>query len=83
MVEVRDTENWSENLKESDHVENLDIYGMIILSRILFTWLIIVGSGSDESIFEHSQVIITTKYKTVTDFDTTNHSTPVYSVYFR
>jgi hypothetical protein len=32
---------------------------------------------------EHSQVVITTKYKTVTAFHTTNHSTLIYSIYFQ
>jgi hypothetical protein len=32
---------------------------------------------------EHSQVVITTKYNTVTDFHTTNHSSLIYSVYFQ
>jgi hypothetical protein len=32
---------------------------------------------------EHSQVVTTTKYNTVADFHTTNHSTLTYSVYFQ
>jgi hypothetical protein len=31
---------------------------------------------------EHLQIVITIKYDTVTGFHTTDHSTPVYSVYF-
>jgi hypothetical protein len=29
----------------------------------------------------HLQIVTTTKYNTVTDFHTTNHSTPFFSVY--
>jgi hypothetical protein len=31
---------------------------------------------------ENSQVVITTKYNSVTDFHTRNYSTLIYSVYF-
>jgi hypothetical protein len=32
---------------------------------------------------DNLQVVITTKYNTVTAFHTTNHSTLIYSVYFQ
>jgi hypothetical protein len=52
------------------------------ISCISIIWLIIVGTGADESIIEHSQVLTTTEYNTVTDFHTSNLSTLIYSVCF-
>jgi hypothetical protein len=51
-----------------------------VLSRIWVTWLIIIASGLDESIY---WALTSRKYNGVTDFHTTNHSTPIYSVYFQ
>jgi hypothetical protein len=50
-----------------------------VLSRVLVTKdgiLIVIG------FINHLQVVTTTKYNTVTDFHTTNHSTLIFSVCF-
>jgi hypothetical protein len=52
--------------------EDLDVGGRIILSRVSVTrdeFGLVIG------FINHLQVVTTTKYNTVTDFHTTNHST--------
>jgi hypothetical protein len=51
----------------------------MILSRVLVTktrFGLVIG------FINYLQVVTTTKYNTVTDFHTTNHSTLIFSVYF-
>jgi hypothetical protein len=47
----------------------------------LYEWLE-TGFGSVIGFINHLQVETTTKYSTVTDFHTTDHSTLIFSVYF-
>jgi type IV secretory pathway TrbD component len=51
------------------------------LWRNVFQWLK-TGFGLVIGFINHLQVVTTTKYNTITDFHTTNHSTLIFSVYF-
>jgi hypothetical protein len=46
-----DTNAWSENLKERNHLENVGVYRRMILKCILFAWLR-VGRGSCKKAME-------------------------------